>query len=124
MIEVRLQFTERDRIVLDGHLRRNELLPIASFDVAAQIQVFGRCTPELPIPVHAGATYAIAEDEGAVLSIGSGNVVRAVADRDSLVGQRLPKITSDAVLEFVHDPWELKIGGRVARRPAFERHYR
>src|ERR1700689_4436473 len=107
MIEVRLQFAERDRIVLDGHVRRNELLSVASFDAATQIQVFGRCTPELPIPVHAGATHAIAEDEGTVLPIGSGNVVRAVTDRDSLVGQRLPKITSDPVFEFVHDPWEL-----------------
>src|ERR1700678_2122594 len=104
MIEVRLQFTERDRIVLDGHVRRDEFLSVASFDVAAQIQVFRRCTPELPIPVHASATHAIAEDERTVLPIGGGNIVRAVTNRDSLVGQRLPKIASDTVLEFICNP--------------------
>src|SRR6202522_409664 len=98
MIKVRLQFRERDRIVLDGHLRRDEFLSVASFDVAAQIQVFRRCAPELPIPVHAGAAHAIAEDEGTILPIRCSDVVRAVAYRDSLVGERLPEITSDAVL--------------------------
>src|ERR1700722_14556569 len=123
MIKVRLQFAERDRIILDGHIRRNELLSVASFDAATQIQVFRRCTPELPIPMHAGAAHTIAEDEGTILPIRGRDVVRAVTDRDSLLGQRLPKITSDAVLEFVRDPWELKIGGRVAGRTAFKRHY-
>src|ERR1700733_2536065 len=122
MIEVRLQFGERDRIVLDGHIRRDELLSVALFDAATEIQVFRRCTPELPIPVHAGAAHAIAEDEGTILPIRGSHVVRAVTDGDSLVGQGLPEITSDAVLEFVHDPWELKIRGRVTGRTALQRH--
>src|SRR5271167_4679384 len=118
MIEVRLQFTERDRIVLNGHVRRNELLSVACFDVATQIQVFRRCTPELPIPVHAGATHAVAEDEGTVLPIRGSDVIRAVTDSDGFVSQRLPEITPDAVLEFVRDPWELKIGRCIAGRTA------
>jgi hypothetical protein len=122
MIKVRFQFSERHRIVLDGHIRRNELLSVALFDAATQIQVFRRCSPELSIPVHARPTHAVAEDEGAVLPIGSGDVVRAVADCDSLVGQRLPKITSDSVLEFIRDPRELKIGGGIAGGTPFERH--
>jgi hypothetical protein len=72
--------------------------------------------------VHAGAAHAVAEDKGTILPIRGSDVVRAVTDRDGLVGQRLPKITSDAVLELVHDPRELKIGGRTARRTPFQRH--
>src|ERR1700721_926661 len=123
MIEVRLQFAKRARIVLEGHAGRNEFFSVGSFDVCAQIEVFRRCTPELPVPVHAGAAHAIAEDEGTILPIRGGDVVRGVTYRDCFVGQRLPEITSDAVLELVADPWELKIGGRIAGRPAFERHY-
>jgi len=89
--------------------------------VAAQIQVFVRSAPELSIPMNARATDAIAEDEGTVLAIRGGHVVRCVTHRDRLVGQRLPKITPDAVLEFLRDPWELKIRRRVACRTAFQR---
>src|ERR1700722_12222801 len=123
MVKVRLQFGERDRIVLDRHIGGDERLSLASFDAATETQVFRRCTPELPIPVHAGAAHAIAKDEGAILPVRGSDVARAVTDRDGLVGQRLPKITPHAVLEFVRDPRELKIGGRVAGRTAFECYY-
>src|ERR1700722_6448397 len=78
----------------------------------------------LSVPVDAGAAHAVTEDKGTVLPIRGGDVIWRVADRDSLLGQRLPKISSYAVFEFVCNPGELKIGRCISGRASLERYYR
>ena len=43
-----------------------------------------------------------------------------MANRDGLVGERLPKIASDAVLQFIGDAGILEVRGGVARRSTLE----
>jgi len=109
VIEVRFELRKRDRIVLNGHLRRNEMLAVALLNVAAEEKIFGRCAPELPIPVHAGTTYAVAEHKGAVLSIRYGGVIDRVSNGHCLGGQRLPEFPADSMAKLISDSRILKI---------------
>jgi hypothetical protein len=118
MVEVRFEFLERDRIVLDCHFRRNEVLAVALLDAAAEAQILGRGTPELAVPMHAGTADAVAEHKGSVFSIRYGGVVYRVSNSHCLGGQRLPEFPANSVAKLVGNARILKIRCRIPGRSA------
>jgi hypothetical protein len=121
VIEVRLELVEGDRVVLDRHPGRDELLAVALLDMASQAQVLGRRPPQLAIPVHARAPDTVAKNEGAVAAIRSRDIGWTVADRDRFLGERLPQFAAHSVLELVRDARKLEVRRSVPRGPTFQR---
>jgi hypothetical protein len=80
MVEVRFEFLERHRVILDGHVLGNELLAVTLLDLAAQPQILRGCAPQLAVPVHTGAADASAQDERAVAAVRRRHVVGRMAD--------------------------------------------
>ena len=121
MIEVRFELLESHGIILDGHVFGNETLAVSLLDVASQPEILRRGPPELAIPMNAGAADAVAEHKRPILAIRDGDLVEIVANRDRLVGERLPQVAANAISELVGDARVFEIRSRVARRAALQR---
>src|ERR1700733_10832926 len=63
VIKVWLEFLESDGIILNRHVFRNETLAVSRFNVASQLEIFRRCSPQLTVPVDARTADTIAEDK-------------------------------------------------------------
>ena len=124
MIEVRLQLFVAHRIVLDGHVGRDELLSVALLYVASEAQIFRRCSPYLAAPMHTCPTDTVTKNERPVSSVGSCNVADVMTYRYRLLGQRLKLLTANGILEFIDNSGILEIRRGILSRTALERHDR
>src|ERR1700690_732663 len=124
VIEVRLQLFEAHRIVLDGHIGRDELLSVALLYVAPEAQIFRRCAPYLAAPMHTCPTDTVAKNERSVSSVRCRNVADVMTYRYRLLGQRLKLVTANRILEFIDNSGILEIRRGILSRTALERHDR
>ena len=120
-VEVRLEFVVGDAEVLQVHAFGDELLAVARFIGAAQLQVGRQRAPVVAIPVHTGAADAIAQQEGAVLPIRHRHVGRRVADGDGLFREVLEQLAADTVAQLVGDARVCEVGHGVAVLTALQR---
>ena len=121
MIEMRLEFFKRNRVILDRHPFGNDILAVPLFETASEQKILGRGAPQLAVPVYAGAADAVAEDKRSVASIWNGDIVGVMSNSNGLFRERLPQLTTDGMFEFIDDPRIFEIRRCVACRPSFQR---
>jgi len=99
--QMRLQLHQSFRVVpLIVHVRWNELLFRALLDVVRRRKSSGEARHSLPFTGSRAAT-PFPQNERTVFAIRRGVILDSRGDRDGLVGYRLQRLASDAVLQFI-----------------------